>query len=199
MTALSDANPSRGRKRPGITGVKKNTLRIDMTPMVDLGFLLITFFVITTELSKPSAMNLAMPKDQTLHPSELGESYALTILLDNHQHYYYTGSWEKALKENRIQPAGLAEIRQVILSRQQLLDDTLRYREGRKGLMLLIKASAGASYNSLVDVLDEVFINAVDKYALIRITEAEVQWLRQNQGPVKTEIQLKRVPENLQQ
>ena len=178
MTALSDANPSRGRKRPGITGVKKNTLRIDMTPMVDLGFLLITFFVISTELSKPSAMNLVMPKDHALHPSELGESYAISILLGNNQHYYYTGSWEKALQEKRIQPVSLADIRQVIRARQQLLDDTLRYREGRKGLMLLIKASAGARYNSLVDVLDEVFINSVNKYAVIQITEAEEQWLK---------------------
>jgi len=59
----------------------KHNKRIDMTPMVDPGFLLISFFVITTELSRPRAMDLFMPKDG--RPMLPGESNALTDLLDN--------------------------------------------------------------------------------------------------------------------
>lgn len=182
MAQLPEQDAFRNRKRPGVVRVRKNTLRIDMTPMVDLGFLLITFFVITAELSKPSVMNLAMPKDDAKNPNQLGESYALNILLGEKQHYYYFGSWENAFSEKRVQATSLTGLRQVIRERQQLLDDSIRYPEGRKGLMMLIKPSPLSDYNSLVDVLDEAIIHAVEKYAVIRISEEEKEWLRQRKA-----------------
>jgi biopolymer transport protein ExbD len=67
-----------------------------MTPMVDLGFLLITFFVITVQLSKPTTVNLNMTKDGP--PIDLGNSNALTVLLDEAGRiYYYHGNWKDAL------------------------------------------------------------------------------------------------------
>jgi biopolymer transport protein ExbD len=65
--------------KAGVRKMKKHELKIDMTPMVDLGFLLISFFVITTELSKPTALNLIMPTKGIA--MDLGESNALTVLL----------------------------------------------------------------------------------------------------------------------
>lgn len=182
MAQITREDSFRARKRPGTVRVRKNSLRIDMTPMVDLGFLLISFFVMTAEMSKPSAMNLIMPKDHAQNPNQLGESYALNILLGEKQHYYYFGSWEKAFSENRVQPVSLAGLRLVIRERQQLLDDSIRYPEGRKGLMMLVKPSPVSSYNSLVDVLDEAIIHAVEKYAVIRMDAAENEWLRQREA-----------------
>ena len=182
MAQIPEQTSFRNRKRPGTNRMRKNALRIDMTPMVDLGFLLISFFVITAELSKPSAMNLAMPRDNAKIPNQLGESYALHVLLGEKQHYYYFGSWENALSEKRIFPVQLTGLRQVIRERQELLDDSVRFSEGRKGLMMLIKPSPVARYNDLVDVLDEAVIQAVEKYAIIRITEEEKDWLRQREA-----------------
>jgi len=177
MAQLDMAADSSARKRPGVRRMKKPLPRIDMTPMVDLGFLLISFFVITTELSLP----LGMPKDSKEHPTELGESYALTVLLTAGKHYYYEGSWNNAFRENSIRETSLTGLRDIITRKQKILDDTLRYREGRKGLMLLIKASPNASYTSVVDLLDEAVISAVEKYALITISEEENNWLRQRE------------------
>lgn len=181
MAQLDMAADTSARKRPGVRRMTKRALCIDMTPMVDLGFLLISFFVITAELSKPGGLPLIMPKDSKAHPTELGESYALTVILKEGKNYYYEGSWENALRENRIQETSLAGLREIITRKQKNLDDTLRYPEGRLGLMLLIKADETASYTSLVDVLDEVVISAIDKYALIALSEEEKNWLRQRE------------------
>ncbi|HRG82225.1 MAG TPA: biopolymer transporter ExbD [Chitinophagaceae bacterium] len=181
MAQLDTAVACTTRKRPGVSRMKKTVPRIDMTPMVDLGFLLISFFVITAELSRPGAMPLIMPKDSKNNPTELGDSYALTILLTGGKQYYYEGDWKKAVQENRIQETSLSGLREVISRKQKRLDDTIRYKEGRKGLMLLIKAAENASYTSVVDALDEVVINAVEKHAIIAISEEEKKWLRQRE------------------
>lgn len=76
----------------GVRHSKKHTPKTDMTPMVDLGFLLITFFVITMELNKPVTLNLNMPKEGPT--TDLGKSNALTVLLGkDNAIYYYHGDW----------------------------------------------------------------------------------------------------------
>ena len=101
MAAISNPAPSQ-RRKAGVQGMIKHNLKIDMTPMVDLGFLLITFFVITTELAKPTAMDLFMPKDGK--PMPLGKSNALTVLLDQDKLYYYHGEWNDASDSCRRRP-----------------------------------------------------------------------------------------------
>lgn len=150
--------------------------------MVDLGFLLISFFVITTELSKPVAMNLNMPADGT--GSEIGESSVMTILPTSGNHlYYYFGKWEDALKNSAIYSADYAgdlSIRNAISRKQQAMDNDPKCRDKRKGLMLLIKPTAGASYKNVVDLLDETAVTQVKIYALIKVTPAEQEWTAAN-------------------
>lgn len=89
--------------------------------MVDLGFLLITFFVITTELNKPTMTNLVMPIDGPNIP--VAESKVLSILLDKEGSiYYYEGSWSEALLAGRIiksPRAGLEFLRTVIQDKKR--------------------------------------------------------------------------------
>jgi biopolymer transport protein ExbD len=151
-----------------------------MTPMVDLGFLLITFFVITTALSKPTVMDLYMPKggDST----GLGQSNALTVLLGrNNTVYYYHSDWEEAIKAGLVfetnfsYDKGLGE---VIREKQHLLDVNNVKGEGRNGLMLLIKADKEAHYENVVKALDEARINEVKKYAVIKLSQPEINFLK---------------------
>lgn len=165
------------RKRAGVRRQVKHALRIDMTPMVDLGFLLITFFVITTEMSKPTAMNLIMPKDGP--PIDLGESDALTVLLGaNNTAWYYEGDWMQAVKNGKVLPLeGKLAARQLLIDKQQKLENSGR-PEGRNGLMLLVKPGSGTSYKELVDLLDEVSINDVKKYAVVKLSDEEALFIR---------------------
>ena len=178
MTSIESGSAANHQK-VGVRRMIKHNLKIDMTPMVDLGFLLITFFVITTELSKPTALHLAMPADGA--PSPLEESNALTIIPDEgNTIWYYFGKWEEAEKSGTIYQAdytGNNSLRKIITQKQQQLDSTIKSKEKRDGLMLLIKPTAAASYKNLVDVLDEATISRVKKFAVLKLSDAELGWL----------------------
>lgn len=178
MTAI-ETNSAAPRQRAGVRRMLKHSLKIDMTPMVDLGFLLISFFVITTELSKPTAMNLYMPAEGP--PIDLGESNAMTVIPDaDNTIWYYKGKWEEAINNGTIYKAeysGSNSLRRIINEKQQELDSDIKSKEKREGLMLLIKPTAAASYKNVVDILDEATINRVKKYAVIQLSAAEKEWV----------------------
>lgn len=172
-TAMND------NRRAGVRRTVKQQLKIDMTPMVDLGFLLISFFVITTELTKPTAMDLYMPKQGP--PTELGESNAVTVLLGKDNIiYYYEGKWEEAIKKEaviQLSFSGNMGFRRMINEKQARLAAEPKNKEGKDGLMLLIKPGINSSYKTIVDMLDEITINRVKKYAIIDQVKEEKEWL----------------------
>jgi biopolymer transport protein ExbD len=178
MTQIPET--STGRRRAGVRRIKKLNGKIDMTPMVDLGFLLITFFVITTELSRPSVVRLNMPTDGP--PTTLGKSNALTILLgQDDKVYYYHGDWKEAVAKGEIYKTTLSVndgIGKVIREKQQWLDIYSK-KEKRDGLMLLIKPNKEASYQTIIKALDEATINAVKKYAVLSTSKEEAVWMSQ--------------------
>lgn len=167
------------KNRKGFGRRIKHNLRVDMTPMVDLGFLLISFFVMATQLSQPKVMDLYMPAEGP--PTDLGLSNALTIILDgDNRIYYYHGDWESASSSGDIfqtSYSGKTGLRNIIEAKQRALDQNSKSKEGRSGMMLLIKPTQESSYKNLVDVLDEIIISMVKKYAIIPLTPGETAWL----------------------
>ena len=166
--------------KAGVRRMTKHNLKIDMTPMVDLGFLLIAFFVVTTELSRPTIVDLYMSKDGP--PTDLGTSNALTVLLGkNNSIFYYGGDWEVAIKAKQIFQTNFSYAKglgEIIRKKQGWLDINMANKEGRDGLMLLIKAGNDANYENVLKVLDEITINQVKKYAIIKLTKAERDFLK---------------------
>lgn len=151
-----------------------SALRIDMTPMVDLGFLLITFFIFTTTMSQKKVMKLFVPKAGP--PIFLGASKALTVLLgQNNKIFAYEGKFEDALKQNSIISTSYDEsngLGDLIRHKQKQLEQTDK-KEGRDGLVLLIKPTAASSYKNFVDAMDETVINDVKKYVVVAASEEE--------------------------
>jgi biopolymer transport protein ExbD len=177
----ADNTGIKGRRRAGVRCMVKHSLKVDMTPMVDLGFLLITFFVITTELSKPTMINLYMPTDGP--PTDLGESNALSFLLGkSNTVYYYNGNWDEAKRKGEIFTTTYSAsegLRKIINEKQRRLDTGIKKnKEGRDGLMLLIKPGKEASYENVVDLLDEATISIVKKYAIIKLSDEEDEFLK---------------------
>jgi len=152
--------------------------------MVDLGFLLITFFVITAELTKPTVMDIYVPKEGG-KPMPIGESNALTVLLEEDKFYYYNGQWEDAIQGGKIfetTPSGHSALRKIIGDKQRELDITQKAKEGRDGLMVIIKPSPNASYSEVVKMLDEMTISQVKKFVIVKITGEELVWLKGKSG-----------------
>lgn len=167
------------KKGPGVKKAKKLSTRVDMTPMVDLGFLLITFFIFTTTMSTPSTMKLFMPKDEKDPKTmmEVKASDALTIMLGkNNQVYYYMG----ILKDDgsNFQSTNFKDIRQVIIDkRQEVMNQGRSFGYPKDSLdkdyVVVIKPNKESTYKNSIDMLDEMKINGVRAFALVDITENE--------------------------
>jgi biopolymer transport protein ExbD len=152
---------------------RKAQLKIDMTPMVDLGFLLITFFIFTTTISESYKTDLYMPKQGP--PINIGETASLTVLLSGGDSvYYYQGKWGEATKRNGVHLTNYDVkngIGNTIREKQKYLGPK------RKELMFMIKPLDNCSYHNLMNALDEVLINDVKKYAIMDVTEEEKTWV----------------------
>ena len=155
-----------GRKKGrGVKKSKKLSTRVDLTPMVDLGFLLITFFIFTTELTKAHALRLILPKDSP-DQQPVPESEVITLLpAANNTIYYYEGA-----DASKLKTADFTSIRNIILDK--------KHRTNPKWFEIVIKPTKDASYRNAVDILDEMKIDDVPHYALVDITPDEYNLIR---------------------
>lgn len=155
------------KKGPGVKKAKKLSTRVDLTPMVDLGFLLITFFIFTTTMSQPTAMKLFLPKDvEEKDQNKLKASGALTIMLSKDNNvFYYEG--ELAPDGSNFKSTNFKEIRNVIINKKKTTDS--------KDFMVVIKPGPLSTYKNTVDMLDEMQINDVKRYAMVDISDVELK------------------------
>ncbi|HPZ86494.1 MAG TPA: biopolymer transporter ExbD [Flavihumibacter sp.] len=146
------------------TAGKRRSLRVDLTPMVDLGFLLISFFIFTTTLSAMKEVRFYLPADGP--PVTYGASTSLTLVpAANNRVWYFDGTLDEAKANNRIKQTGYAlnnGIGDIIRAKQKQLEPLGKKKE----LSVLICPSAASSYGNIVDLMDEMLINKVSKYAV---------------------------------
>ena len=160
-----------GKKGPGVKKSKKKSTTVDLTPMVDLGFLLITFFIFTTTMDQPTSLNLNMPKDNLdqLDDMKVKESGALTLMLGKgNVIYYYYG-----IDPATMQTTGYKAVRDIILEKKR--------KTPADDFFVTIKPDNDATYKNAVDILDEMNINDVGKYAMIPPTAEEYSMIQQTE------------------
>ncbi|RRJ92829.1 biopolymer transporter ExbD [Paenimyroides tangerinum] len=156
---------------------KKQNAGVDLTAMVDLAFLLITFFMLTTSLSKPQSMELTMPDKTKVDPIDkipAKESKTMTILIGKDNSLkYYMGMFDDPYQG--IGPTdstyGKEGVRQVIL--QKMANLKAQGFVDKEGLLVLIKSTDEATYTNMIDILDEMAITGVKLYAINDMTDAE--------------------------
>jgi biopolymer transport protein ExbD len=206
MAEMDTSSGGGHKKGPGVKKSKKLSTRVDLTPMVDLGFLLITFFIFTTTMSQPTALQLNLPKDvdKPEDQNQAKASGALTILLGKDNHiFYYEGqlspdgsNWKssnfngddnirdiiinkkKAVIAAHQHNANCSEIREDARKRDvaMKISRDAKYYEDYcldKDLVVVIKPNEESTYKNVVDILDEMTINVIKRYALVDISEGE--------------------------
>jgi len=197
---MAEINTGGGDHKGGKKRSKKASTRVDLTPMVDLGFLLITFFMLATTLIKPQTMEINMPSNDKVDKKDetkVKASKAITIILaKNNKVFYYFGDTDPKTK---VEPTVIASdfspktgIRTMLLDRnkdivakikalkkQKLLkrwsDEDFKklatpIKSDKDAPVIMITATDEANYNNLVNILDEMQICNVSKYAIIDLT-----------------------------
>ncbi len=164
---MADIQTQHTQQKNKRTVCNKRSTRVDLTPMVDLGFILITFFIFTSTLAEPKLMKLQMPNDSD-NPTKVCESCALTLVADgNNQLYYYEGNADTAtLRSISYEPS---QLRRLIINKK----NKVKLLRGRNEMVLIIKPTNRASFKNTVNLLDESSINQVTKYYLDEISEAD--------------------------
>lgn len=203
MSSIDVAGGDNGHKKgPGVKKAKKLSTRVDMTPMVDLGFLLITFFIFTTTMTTPTTLDLNMPKDikNPEDQTEAKESGVLTIMLGKaDQVYYYEGKLVVDATGNNFKSTTFKGIRDVIIKKKKEVignhkhDDTCPKTQNRakekgdpdwatacadRDFIVIIKPDEDATYKNTVDILDEMTINQARTYAMVKIIKEEVELIK---------------------
>lgn len=174
--AEMDTSSGGGKKGPGVKKGKKLSTRVDLTPMVDLGFLLITFFVFTTTMSQSTAMNMNEPKDDKEKQLKVKNSGAMTILLGkSNQVYYYFGQLMPETISQDFKSTTFKGIRQLILDKKNStnIDD----------LMYIIKSDDSSTFKNSIDILDEMAISTIPAghYAEVPMLPVEKMLIQQTE------------------
>ena len=184
----------KGGKKRG----KKLSTRVDFTPMVDLGFLLITFFMLTTSMNKPQTMEITFPVDPVEEDdlTKTKASQALTLILgENDRIYYYFGTENIDMKTTNYSSKGIRKllleenrkrnsrvdsipILQQELKEKKITDSVYKVRVGdikrqAGSLIVLIKPSDDSRYKNVIDILDEMSICNIGSYSIVDIQDLE--------------------------
>jgi len=155
-----------GGKKGGKIRSKKTSTRIDMTPMVDLAFLLLTFFVMTTTLNKPQTMEITMPEEDEKEPPKVNEKHVLTLVMGrNDKIYWYIGITDPEVKVTNFSHNG---IRKLLLEKKRDIPK----------LIVLIKSLDESKYKNMVDILDEMNINSIQRYAIVDVTPVDKELIK---------------------
>lgn len=187
---------------------KKMSTRIDMTPMVDLAFLLLTFFVLTSTFNKAKTMEINFPADPKDEKDIMPINNALTFLMSkDNKIYYYEGEFyqkgnPKGKPETSIVKTDFSKegLRKVLLEKNKptrealtKLEDKFKKKEfadttykrmvrdeksKKAALTVLLKADDKATYKNMIDLIDELNITQVGKYAVVDLMPAELELIK---------------------
>lgn len=149
----------------GKKGLRKNySTKVDLTPMVDLGFLLITFFIFTTTLSTSTVMGLMMPKDSP-DSTKVPASGAVSLIAAKDAVYWQLGNDRKTAKTIGWQH--LDSLRYQLLHTKQAL---IQQHKNDDKLFVLITPHNSSNFGQLMKLFDEMTICGIKRYSLTTIS-----------------------------
>jgi biopolymer transport protein ExbD len=166
---MAEVSSSAGGHGRGKVRSKKTSTRIDMTPMVDLAFLLLTFFMLTMQFNDPYIMKIEMPlkTDDPTEVTDISDKQVITLLLaEDDKIYWYQGINDPKVNVTDYSADG---IRKILLEKNREI----------RNMYILIKPSGKSRYKNIVDIFDEIAITDMKRYALVKITDDDARLIAQ--------------------
>lgn len=175
---MAELNQDSGKKG-GKVRSKKDGGKVDLTAMVDLAFLLITFFMLTTSLNKPQAMDVAMPDKnvETDRQTDINvdEHRSVTLVLGSDDKIvWYQGDVNNPLSGPEVIDYSAEGLRAVLLR----MKDLVPRQAGGKDMIVVIRPSDKSVTRNIIDALDEMKIADIQRYMISnRIMTKEIELL----------------------
>ncbi len=182
---------------------KKSSTKVDMTPMVDLAFLLLTFFVLTATFGKPKTMQLNLPvKSDETQKRKVKDETAMTVLLTDNTDsiYYYMGIFDEKTTKVLVTNYAKDGVRKILLDKNKdviakvneiqkkykngLINDSVLKKETQNAqgdinaLSVIVKTEDKTKYRNIVDIMDELNISDIAKFSIGEITKREQDFLK---------------------
>jgi biopolymer transport protein ExbD len=142
----------RGKRKPK----KRVAIRIDMTPLVDVAFLLLTFFMLTTVFSKPQTLEINLPPDPKVQ-IKMDENNLLTIRCDDQQNLYWNIGFEVPHKFQ------FSELRKFL---EQKAVENPKF-------VVRIMIDRKSKYHVMIDLIDELTLAHLTRYSLAPMTDID--------------------------
>ena len=166
----------------GKVRAKKQSTKVDMTPLADLGFLLITFFMFTTTFSKPNVMGLNMPPKQEVPPPDAKEpevdtKNSISIIIGGDNRLF----WHQEDKTKLT----VDQLHETSYSKEGIRNDILAARQRAPkpdNFTVIIKPTDESTYENLVNVLDEMEITESSRYGIVDIAPSEIAVYEEKSG-----------------
>ncbi|MFN3560527.1 MAG: ExbD/TolR family protein [Chloroherpetonaceae bacterium] len=182
MAAVDSPEPKKSKK--GKKAPKRVGFKLDMTPMVDVAFLLLTFFMLTTTFSKPKTMEINLPAEKNEETKvEIAESNVLTVrVMEGDKAYWNIGfkppeAIELYDTDDNAKPSISDKFRKMLRENR----DRIRQEVGEDVMVLVLKLDKKARYRNLVDIIDELNIAnpPIKRFSIADFTEADGEEIAQ--------------------
>jgi biopolymer transport protein ExbD len=144
----------------------RKSYHLDMASLVDLAFLLLTFFIMTTNFQKHHIMSLDMPHEDGENPPKKADEVMTVYLTGNNQIYWHMGDDPTP---QRTTYAG-SGIRKIFLEKNAAV----------RKIFVLIKPTDQSRYQNVIDVLDEIDITDIQRYAIVKLETEDLALLTQH-------------------
>ncbi len=153
------------QEKQGGSKQRKKLIRVDMTPMVDLGFLLITFFMFTTNFTKPNVMDLGLPAKGPHEPGNVVDvRNQVTFILGKDNRVFYHQQSKEDLNKNNLKETDFNG-----LNITKIISEAYNKAPKKENFTIIIEPTDDANYKNFVDVLDNIAISKKERYGVTDI------------------------------
>ncbi len=161
MAGMDSGAAPRGhdKKKKKHRKMRRLGVRLDMTPMVDVAFLLLTFFMLTTSMNRPQTMEINLPPQDT--KVEVAQSNLLTLRVKEDGSIYWN------IADNNPQKVEYKQLRPLMIQQNQQ----------NPKLITLIKVDRKGKYHMIVDIMDELNLANVTRFSIAPMVDADKQVL----------------------